>query len=176
MRLNCTFKMVKMINFADRLSRCGARAQSLCGTWGLPRSGIEPCVSCVGGRILHHRCSREALPPCSDDCFLSRHTMSTAHSASWTVMLLQLLCSCRWWASSQPGLCTSPNIAQWYTFLGVKIAGSKVTAMWRICRHVSRSPFAWAPSVGAPSRHPTFTHALCFGSFFFCCARRHVTS
>lgn len=137
--------------------------------WGLPRSGIEPRVSCVGGRILHHRCSREALPPCSDDCFLSRHTVSTARSASWTVMLLQLLCSCRWWASSQPGLCTNPNIAQWYTFLGVKIAGSKVTAMWRICRHVSRSPFAWAPSVVAPSRHPTFTHALCFGSFFLLC-------
>ena len=55
---------------------------------------------------------------------------------------LQLLCSCRWWASSQPGLCTSPNVALWYTFPRVKIAGSKVTATWRICRHVSRSPFA----------------------------------
>lgn len=137
--------------------------------WGLPRSGIEPRVSCVGGRILHHRCSREALPPCSDDCFLSRHTVSTARSASWTVMLLQLLCSCRWWASSQPGLCTNPNIAQWYTFLGVKIAGSKVTAMWRICRHVPDRPSPGLhQSVPPPDTPPSLTLSA-LALFFLLC-------
>ena len=44
-----------------RLSSCGTWAQFLCSIWDLPRSGIEPRVSCVGRRILYHWATREAL-------------------------------------------------------------------------------------------------------------------
>ena len=35
-----------------RLSRCGARAELPCGTWGLPQSGIEPVSPTLGGGFL----------------------------------------------------------------------------------------------------------------------------
>ena len=33
-----------------RLSNCGSRAQSLCGTWDLPRPGLEPVSPALAGR------------------------------------------------------------------------------------------------------------------------------
>ena len=34
-----------------RLSSCGSRAQLLCGTWDLPRPGLEPVSSALAGRF-----------------------------------------------------------------------------------------------------------------------------
>ena len=34
-----------------RLSSCGSRAQLLCGTWDLPRPGLEPMSSALAGRF-----------------------------------------------------------------------------------------------------------------------------
>ena len=34
-----------------RLSNCGSRAQLLCGTWDLPRPGLEPVSPALAGRF-----------------------------------------------------------------------------------------------------------------------------
>ena len=34
-----------------RLSNCGSRAQSLHGTWDLPRPGLEPAFPALAGRL-----------------------------------------------------------------------------------------------------------------------------
>ena len=34
-----------------RLSNCGSRAQLLCGTWDLPRPGLEPVSPALAGRV-----------------------------------------------------------------------------------------------------------------------------
>ena len=34
-----------------RLSNCGSRAQPLCGTWDLPRPGLEPVSPASAGRL-----------------------------------------------------------------------------------------------------------------------------
>ena len=34
-----------------RLSSCGSRAQPLCGTWDLPRPGLEPVSPALAGRF-----------------------------------------------------------------------------------------------------------------------------
>ena len=34
-----------------RLSNCGSRAQLLCGTWDLPRPGLEPVSPALAGRL-----------------------------------------------------------------------------------------------------------------------------
>ena len=43
-----------------RLSNCGLQAQSLCGTWDLPRPEPEPMAPCIGWQILNHCTTREA--------------------------------------------------------------------------------------------------------------------
>ena len=34
-----------------RLSKCGSRAQLLCGMWDLPRPGLEPVSPALAGRL-----------------------------------------------------------------------------------------------------------------------------
>lgn len=133
----------------------------------LPDQGWNPCTPALAGGFFT---TNPAGKPCplvlmTAFCPITRcpqHTQPVGQSCR-----LQLLCSCRWWASSQPGLCTSPNIALWYTFPRVKIAGSKVMATWRICRHVSRSPFAgFCQSAPPPDTPPSLTlSALALFSF-----------
>ena len=67
-----------------RLSSCGLRAQSLRGTWDLPRPGLEPVSPALAGRL-----STTALPG-KPPMLCSLSTLSVIHSNLTKVSLSPL--------------------------------------------------------------------------------------